>query len=205
MASTTKTRLLATGAELFRRQGYASTGLKQLTEQAGAPFGSLYHHFPGGKDELAEAIIRDAADYYLDLATQSFDPSLDPPDTVRAMFAAAADHLQASDYADACPVATVALEVASTNDRLRQATHDVFETWLAWFETYFADVGAPAPVARNLAVQFLISIEGAFLLCRAARSTEALTIAGEAVAASVAAALTPARRIRASTGVRSSR
>ena len=196
MASTTKTRLLETGAELFRRQGYASTGLKQLTAQAGARFGSLYHHFPGGKDELAEAIIRGAADYYLDLATRSFDASLDPPDMVRAMFAAAADHLEASDYADACPVATVALEVASTNDRLRQATHDVFETWLTWLETYFTGVGASPPTARALAVQFLIGLEGAFLLCRAARSTEALSVAGEAVAASVAAALTPARRAR---------
>lgn len=189
MATTTKARLLETAAELFRRQGYASTGLKQLTTQAGAPFGSLYHHFPGGKDELAEAAIRDAAGYYLDLATRSFDASLDPPDMIRAMFADAADHLRESGYADACPVATVALEVASTNDRLRQATHDVFEIWLAWLESYFAGVGMTEPVARASALHFLIALEGAFILSRAAQSTEALAVAGEAVAARVAAEL----------------
>ncbi|WP_276967943.1 TetR/AcrR family transcriptional regulator [Desertimonas flava] len=187
--STTKARLLDTAAELFRRQGYASTGLKQLTVQAGAPFGSLYHHFPGGKDELAEAVIRGAADYYLDLALESFDPDLDPPAMIRAMFAGAADHLRESDYADACPVATVALEVASTNDRLRQATHDVFEIWLAWLESYFTDAGMQAAAARTSAVHFLIALEGAFLLGRASRSTEALSIAGDAVAAQVAAEL----------------
>ena len=187
--STTKARLLETAAELFRRQGYASTGLKQLTTQAGAPFGSLYHHFPGGKDELAEAVIRDSAGYYSDLALRSFDATLDPPDMVRAMFAGAAEHLRQSGYADACPVATVALEVASTNDRLRRATHDVFEVWLAWLESYFADAGMTDAAARASALHFLIALEGAFILCRAGRTTEALEVAGEAVAARVAAEL----------------
>lgn len=189
MASTTKARLLEAATELFRRQGYASTGLKQLTVQAGAPFGSLYHHFPGGKDEIAETVIRNAAGYYLDLALESFDPDLDPPGMIRAMFAGAAEHLRDSDYADACPVATVALEVASTNDRLRRATHDVFEIWLTWLESYFRDAGLSAPAARAAAVHFLITLEGAFMLCQASRSTEALTIAGDAVADRVAAEL----------------
>jgi hypothetical protein len=51
-------RILFASAELFRRQGYAATGLKQVTGQARAPFGSLYHFLPGGKQQLAEEVLR---------------------------------------------------------------------------------------------------------------------------------------------------
>ena len=57
----TKQRILYAAAELFRRRGYSGTGLKQISEESRAPFGSLYHHFPGGKEELGEDVIRQGA------------------------------------------------------------------------------------------------------------------------------------------------
>ena len=70
----TRERILDAGAELFRRQGYAGTGLKQLVARADAPFGSLYHHFPGGKDELTAEVIRRSAGFYLDLFAEVVGP-----------------------------------------------------------------------------------------------------------------------------------
>jgi AcrR family transcriptional regulator len=63
----TKERIVNSSAELFRRQGYTGTGLKQIVAAADAPFGSLYHFFPGGKEQLAEEVIRVAGRFYLQL------------------------------------------------------------------------------------------------------------------------------------------
>lgn len=189
MASTTRDRILDAGAELFRRQGYAGTGLKQLVGRADAPFGSLYHHFPGGKDELTAEVVRRSAGFYLDLFDEVVGPEVDVVAGVRAFFADAAETLERTDYADACPIAVVALEVASTNEPLREATHDVFEVWLRGLAHWFGAAGVDDARARALALHFLAALEGAFLLSRAAKDTEAMHATGDAVAAAVEAAL----------------
>jgi AcrR family transcriptional regulator len=189
MGTTTRERILDAGAELFRRQGYTGTGLKQLVAKADAPFGSLYHHFPGGKDELTAEIIRRSAGYYLDLFDEVVGADADVVEGVRRFFHEAADVLEATDYADGCPIAVVALEVASTNDQLREATHDVFEAWLFGLTIWFSAAGIAEDVARRLAVHALAALEGAFLLSRAAKDPEAMRVTGDAVAAAVEAAL----------------
>ena len=90
----TRDRIIDASAELLRRQGYAATGVKQIVTAAQAPFGSLYHFFPGGKEELgAEAIRRSGALYEL-LIPAVFDPAPDLVSAVRAFFAGAAAHLR---------------------------------------------------------------------------------------------------------------
>src|SRR5450755_116892 len=97
---TTRERIVETSAELFRRQGYPATGVKQIVTAARAPFGSIYHHFPGGKEQLgAEAIRRSGALYEL-LIPAVFDPAPDLVSAVRAFFAGAAEHLRETDYED---------------------------------------------------------------------------------------------------------
>src|SRR5205814_1750841 len=83
------------------------------------------------------------------------------------------------DYADACPIETVALEVASSNEPLRQATADVFESWIDGATERFVDAGVDAAKARELAIFLIAALEGAFVLSRAMKSTEAIQIAGE--------------------------
>lgn len=190
VASDTRQRILDSSAELFRREGFG-VGLKQIATRAQAPFGSLYHHFPGGKDELGEAAIRAAEGYYRDQALSTWDPSADLPTNIRAMFAGAARYLADSDYADACPIATIALEVSSTNERLRVACDDVFAGWLADAAGLFALHGFDESTQRLLAVQLLTAIEGGFILARVHRDTAPLLTAGEGLARLVEA-MTPA-------------
>jgi AcrR family transcriptional regulator len=185
----TKDRIVIASAELFRRQGYNGTGLKQIVAEAQAPFGSIYHHFPGGKDELAEEVIRRSGAFYLLLFEVIMDPAPDVVTGVRDFFAGAAETLRSTDYADACPIAVVALEVASTNDPLRQATADVFDSWLVELQGRFAAAGVPADEVRPLAITVIAGLEGAFLFSRAMRTTEAMDAAGAYAAAAVQAAL----------------
>ncbi len=185
----TKARILDASAELFMRYGYTGTGLKQIVADANAPFGSLYHHFPGGKQELGVEVIHRSGAMYLELVTAVFDAAPDIVNGVRDCFVGAAEVLRATDYADACPIETVALEVASTNEPLRQATAEVFESWIGGATERFRAAGIDDGTARELSISLIALLEGAFVLCRAARTTEALDAAGKTAATAVETAL----------------
>jgi AcrR family transcriptional regulator len=184
-----KERILDVTAEHFRRQGYYGTGIKQILAAANAPFGSLYHHFPGGKEELGTTVIRESGRMYFELFRTIAAQAPDPAAATEDFFTGAAETLRETGYADACPIETVALEVASTNEPLREACHEVFEMWLAGSTEFYARAGIDRAEARELALTMLCLLEGAFVLCRAGRTTEALEVAGRRAAAAVRAAL----------------
>lgn len=181
----TKQRILYASAELFRRRGYAGTGLKQISEASHAPFGSLYHHFPGGKEELGEDVIRQGGEFFRVLVESVFEGEPDLVTGIRAVFDGAAETVRVTDFQDACPIAVIALEVASTNERLRLATADVFESWIASGTARFRAAGFPKRRAREHALALIAALEGAFVLARALRDTTALTVAGRTLADTV--------------------
>jgi AcrR family transcriptional regulator len=187
--SSTRDRIVDASAELMRRQGYSATGVKQIVTEAKAPFGSLYHFFPGGKEQLGAEAIRVSGALYEQLIPLVFDPAPDLPSAVRAFFAGAAEHLRETDYEDACPIATVALEVSSSSETMREACAEVFESWIVAGMTRHEGAGLSEAGARELTIFMVAALEGAFVLARAARSTEALEISGELVAQAVERAL----------------
>jgi len=176
-------------AGLFGQRGYANTGIKQILASAEATFGSLYHYFPDGKEQLGAAAIRWSGEQYGRLVPAVFDGAPDVATATGDFFTGAAAHLRDTDYADACPIATVALEVANTNEPLRQATAEVFELWITTLSERFRSAGIDGKPARNLAISILAMLEGAFVLSRAMRSTEAVEIAGMRASAAVRTAL----------------
>jgi AcrR family transcriptional regulator len=189
MATDTRERLVTVGSRLFQRQGLAGTGIKQILSEANAQFSSLYHHFPGGKDELAADVIRTSGLRYQQLVETVWDAAPDAVTGVSAIFEGAAAVLEATDYADACPIATVALEVASTNEPLRVATAEVFDAWTNAGTARFMAMGVGAGESRRLALTVIALLEGAFVLCQATRSTEPMASAGVAAVTVVRAAL----------------
>ncbi len=189
MAGETKERILNATGELFRRQGFMGTGVKQILAEAGAPFGSLYHHFPGGKSELGAETVRRSGALYGLLLGEFAGPDVPLAEGIREFFAGAAATLVETDYADACPIATVALETASTNEELRQACADVFAAWIEGGTIRFELEGIPHERARTLVIQMLAALEGAFVLSRALRDTEPVKAAGEASVTAIEAAL----------------
>jgi AcrR family transcriptional regulator len=190
--SGTRQRIVDASAGLMRTQGYAATGVKQIVTDAQAPFGSLYHFFPGGKEELGAEAIRTSGALYELLIPAVFDQAPDLVTAVRDFFAGAGAHLVETDFRDACPIATVALEVSSSSETMRIACADVFERWIAVGAERFVGGGVPEPRARELTIAMLAALEGAFVLARAARDAEPLRIAGEVVAGAVGAVLASA-------------
>src|ERR1700760_3586083 len=102
----TRDRILYASAELFRRQGYAGTGLKQIAAESGAPLGSIYHFFPGGKQALADEVLRAGGRFSPALYESIAAAAPDLASGVRDFFAGAGETLAATDFADACPIAT---------------------------------------------------------------------------------------------------
>ena len=181
MPAATRDRIVAATASLFQRRGYTGSGLKQISTESSAPLGSLYHFFPGGKEELAAETLRWSGEGYQLLVEAVFDSAPDVVAGVTAVFAVAGETLRLSDYADACPIATVALEVASTNEPLRQVTAEIFERWLAAATARFEAAGVAPEEARRLATLTIAALEGGFLLSRAAKSTEPMDHLGAVV------------------------
>jgi AcrR family transcriptional regulator len=189
---TTRDRIIATSAAVFMRRGYTGSGLKQIVADSDATIGSLYHFFPGGKEELAAATLRSSGAAYQALVEAVFDAFADDAVAgVRACFEGAAETLRASDYADACPIATVALEVASTDEGLRQVTADVFERWLRSAASRLEAGGVDAGRSRDLATVLVAALEGGFLLSRAAKDTTPMQAIGRAMVELTEGALTP--------------
>lgn len=186
---TTRERILYASAELFGRQGFTGTGVKQVVAAAQAPFGSLYHHFPGGKDQLGEEVIRVAGGMYGQLVNAVVDEYDDVATGIAEAFRLAGVHLADSGWLDACPIATMTLETASSSEPMRTASHEVFEAWFAQLAERYEAAGIDAARARPLAIATLSLLEGAFIFARAARTTEPLDAAGRQAADAVRAAL----------------
>jgi TetR/AcrR family transcriptional repressor of lmrAB and yxaGH operons len=185
----TRERIVHASAELFRRRGYAGTGLKAILAASRAPYGSLYHFFPGGKEELGVAALQAGGVTYRELVEAFYPEGGDVVAATREFFVGGAELLRDTDYADACPIATIALEVASTSEPMRTAASEAFESWLAVAQRRFEEAGMTSSRARDVAVELFCLIEGAFLLCRTNRSTEALEVAGRTAVRAVEAAL----------------
>jgi TetR/AcrR family transcriptional repressor of lmrAB and yxaGH operons len=185
----TKERLIRTGEQMFRRQGYEGSGLKQLVAQAGAPWGSLYHFFPNGKEQLGAEVLAYAAELYAAGWDRIFAASSDPVDAVRRAFRSEVKILEASGFAQGCPVASVTLDVASTVEGLRVSCAAAFQTWSEAISRGLRKRGVPDAAADDLAVFILSSLEGAIVLSRAAHSTRALKQTSAYVELAVTAAL----------------
>jgi TetR/AcrR family transcriptional repressor of lmrAB and yxaGH operons len=174
----------ATGT-LLRRQGYDATGLNEIVARSGAPKGSLYFHFPGGKEELALAAMKREGGQLRAAIAATMRSGGDTGEALGRLVDALADGLESSGFRDGCPIATVTLEAASRSQAIREAAADVFESWVAALEERLAADGMEAKAARRRAVLTLAAIEGALILARARGDSEPLAAVREELVALV--------------------
>ena len=183
LARSTRESILTATAELMRVKGFGAVGMKDVVAASGAPIGSIYHHFPGGKTQIArEALVAAGAAYGLLIPTL-VAPHDDLGEAVESVFAQAATDMAETGFANMCPVGTVAAEVADTVEGLRDATAAVFTGWLDGGTAYFASRGIPPTAARDLTITVVSALEGAFILARSLRDAEPLRAVGRVLGA----------------------
>jgi AcrR family transcriptional regulator len=187
--SATRTRLVESALALFSRNGYAATGVKAILADAKTPYGSLYHWFPGGKRELGVAAVQHGGARYREIFETHYPAHLNIVDATEGAFVEAADMLEATDYVLSCPLATIALEVASTDEAMRLAASEAFESWLVVFENRFLAIGMSTGRSREMAINIFCLIEGAAMLARTKKSPEPMRLAGRTAANIITAAL----------------
>ncbi len=184
MAST-RDRIIVATNELFRRCGYNGTSLSQISEASGATIGSIYHFFPGGKEALAIAVVDATGEVYRELFESIAAEADSPARAFIDFFTGAAAVLEESDFIDPCPIGTIAREVASSNEPLRSAAERAFDSWIAAARTHLEVAGVRPDMADELAVLFVSTVEGMFVVSRTRRDTAPLHAAGRHFAALV--------------------
>lgn len=196
----TRARLVESAADLFSKQGFGATGIKAILAAAAAPYGSLYHFFPGGKQELGAAALTHGGERYRELLESVYPPGADVVEATADSFVQAAELLEGTDYGYACPIATIALEVANNDELMREAAAAAFESWLEVLGQRFGAAGMTAERARDVAVEVFCLIEGAVLLSRTTRSSVPMRTAGRAATNAVAAGIAASHADRSSRG-----
>jgi TetR/AcrR family transcriptional repressor of lmrAB and yxaGH operons len=194
MAKDTRARLLETTARLLQHRGYHGASLNDILVESGAPRGSLYFHFPGGKDQLVIEATRAAVAQTTEELNAMLAAAPSPAAAVRAYVEAAAEIMRESDYTFGCPVAPVILDAAAGVDELAAICREAFATWRAILERSFAAAGMPAQRAHALALLTVAAIEGLLLVSRANRDCAPLMMGAVELERIVAAAL-PEQRV----------
>jgi TetR/AcrR family transcriptional repressor of lmrAB and yxaGH operons len=160
---------IGTAGELLRRQGYDATGINQIVAGSGAPKGSMYFHFPGGKEQLAVAAMEREGGRLRAAIAAIAAASESPAETLGVLIDAMAGGLERSNFQDGCPIATVTLEAAGRSEAVRSSAAAVFDSWLEVLEEHMLAGGLAAELARRRALLALAALEGALILARARR------------------------------------
>jgi TetR/AcrR family transcriptional repressor of lmrAB and yxaGH operons len=180
--TTTRERMIATAMRLFRRDGYAATSWRRLVEEAGTPWGSAYHHFPGGKEELGVAAVRLGTEVVAATVRGAFERNDTTADAVHWWYRKAGEALAGDDYRGGCPLATITLEMAHASATLTEACARAFADWHRLLVELLVARGHTPARADDLALAIVHNLEGALLLSRIRRSVEPLTAAAGHVA-----------------------
>jgi TetR/AcrR family transcriptional repressor of lmrAB and yxaGH operons len=171
MPTDTRTRMIEAAVRALQQQGLAGMSFTDVLADSGAARGAIYHHFPRGKTELAaEAVTRNGADVRAHLATL---PTGSPSEVVESFIVAVQPVLAASATGGGCAVAAVTVgDTRHDGDGLRDLAAATFRTWISTLADRLSTAGLPTRDAEDLATLLLTLLEGAHVLCRAARSLE---------------------------------
>lgn len=159
-----KDKLIKTASRLFQMQGYHATGLNQITKESGAPKGSLYYHFPDGKEQLALESLQLTAKFVLDQIVEGLEKSSDPVIAIQNFIKDMAERFEKEGCKGGVPVASIALETTLISKPLRNACQSAYGKFQDVFTQKLISSGFEENKATELGVVINSMVEGAFLL-----------------------------------------
>ncbi len=192
----TRARLAESMLELIQTGGYSGTGINAVIDHAGAPKGSVYFHFPAGKESLGVAAVELATQQFEALIAEAVSVTSDAASAARTVIETLATLVGESDFRVGCPVSVVTLEMGAESDTLRQACSTAFESWITPTAGLFEANGLEPADAHSLATVVVSTIEGAVIVSRAMRSTQPLYAAADVVSELIAVRINAAASAR---------
>ncbi|MBM1310090.1 TetR/AcrR family transcriptional regulator [Sulfitobacter mediterraneus] len=169
----TKDRLIRSAANLFRVRGYHGVGLNDILAHANAPKGSLYHHFPDGKPDLAKAAAVWASDEMLRLIAVSFEEAKTFEDGMTTLCHKLAKLFDLAGRWDGCPISSTLFE-GPDNEDFRACAEQLFNGWIAEGAEAAERLGNAPEEARRKSERMFIMVQGGWTLARARRSSDVL-------------------------------
>lgn len=164
--SDAKVRFIRTAERLFAKNGYHGTGLTELIELSGAPKGSFYHHFPGGKEELAAAVVAYSAKMVGAAINHCFQNASDFREGTEKLCDVIAGYFEESSWREGCPLAGIAINTVPESPLLHAALRQGFGQWVSALSDHGRRFGLAPEVAQQKAEQLAIGLEGAWLVAR---------------------------------------
>jgi TetR/AcrR family transcriptional repressor of lmrAB and yxaGH operons len=169
--SDAKRRMVQAARQLIRERGYHATAISDVLERSGAPRGSVYFHFPGGKPQLAA----EAADAHAHEQVQYIDRAAEQADSAEGLVEVyldlAREGMVDSDYTRGCGIAPLVTEAAhQESEEVGGASRRGFSVIIDRLEFHFVEFGLDTASARLLADALLAGVEGALVTARAQRS-----------------------------------
>lgn len=177
----TRERLIGAMLEALRTRGYHGVGLADVLGTAGAPKGVLYHHFPGGKSELAVSAIDAVVGQIGAELDKVFQRTGDPAQALAGWLAGAQRSLEKSGFERGCPLATIALESSPDDEEIRRALAKGFAAIRSRLVGVLVGSGLSEARSRNLAALIVSAYEGALLQARVAGSVQPMRDTAEAL------------------------
>jgi TetR/AcrR family transcriptional regulator, lmrAB and yxaGH operons repressor len=179
----TRQKIIDTVIELLKVKGFAGVGLQEIIKESGAPKGSLYFHFPGGKNEIVEAALKQHLENMDALFRAVFLEGNDMATAMGVVITYMMGELESSSYAKGCPVATTTLDRASISDSIQESCAQCFSSMRAVIAEKLTRDGIAPAEAEKQALFILSSLEGAIVLSKAYRDTGPLKVVLERLAA----------------------
>ena len=189
MANDTRTRILETTGLLLRQRGYHGTSLNDILSASGAPRGSLYFHFPGGKDQLVIEVTRDSVARVTERLGEALAAEKDPAVAVHHIYQSVARMLEDNQFSLGCPIAPVVLDSPTDVPELADLCRSAFEQWIGLLREAFVRAGVPERRAHALALLVESSLEGLMVIARATRDRAPLWAVADEVAALIEGAV----------------
>jgi AcrR family transcriptional regulator len=171
-------RVVQAAARLLRTRGYTGTSLRDIVKAADAPWGSLQHYFPGGKDQIVVEAMAAGTSQVDGMIDDAFGRGRGAEAAVRAFFVNAAEAVEMRDFDAGCPVALVALEYAGGEDEIARLSRASIDGWIERFAGYLREDGVDSRAAKRLGAAIITQYEGALILSRIGRDVEPLRTAG---------------------------
>ena len=169
----TRDRLIRAAADLFRRRGYHGVGMAELLEAAQAPKGSLYHHFPNGKSDLALAAASWASDGMTAVIDASFAEATDFSDGVRTLCHKVAKFFDLSGQAEGCPITATLLD-GPENAEFRQHAAGLMANWVDTTTAHGVRLGLSEAEARSASEHMLLLLQGGWTVARSQANSDVL-------------------------------
>ncbi|ESX16822.1 TetR family transcriptional regulator [Mesorhizobium sp. LSJC255A00] len=185
MANDTRTRILETTGLLLRQRGYRGTSLNDILGASGAPRGSLYFHFPGGKDQLVIEVTRNSVADVTKRLGEALAAESDPAVAVHHIYQSVGRMLEDNDFSLGCPIAPVVLDSPTDVPELAELCRWAFEQWIGLLRQAFVRAGVPERRAHALALLVESSLEGLMVIARATRDRGPVLVVADEVAALV--------------------